>query len=408
MKRGRIIGVLMLALSLLLGMQVHAEENSPALTLDVSAPAGMTGTSAKAGDTLTFNINLGGVKGKEDLGGSYLRFRVTETQDVDSVDGRIGEPEMTTNCSYIVDGGKVKGLTTLRLNADIKNLDGNAEAVVKLPVTDDMKGKTLYYKVDLLPGYANIIETEAFAETDVRSFSVEDTANPDDGNQQLTLTAQVGADMNKLEKGKAFPIELTVTNPNAEALPHVYIGAGYSEKGLYDENGNDTGVEPEPLGAFTDLPAGVTQPETGEAYIPSLAAGASVKLKLNAVIPETYGKENVVFSYAAVSFEDESQEVPIAAVLTETKGPIVKPADAPQNPENPENSKPVTPAPETTNPTTPPSSQNQPAKQTPVTKVTQSPKTGDSMTVTGTLAALIVLIGSACMIAEASRKLIKK
>lgn len=404
MKKGRIMGVFTLALTLLIGMQVHAEENSPALTLDVSAPAGMSGTSAKAGDTLTFNINLGGVKGKDDLGGSYLRFRVTTTQDVDDIAGRTGFPEMTTDCSYIVGGGKVKGLTTLRLNADIKNLDGLAEAVVNLPVTDDMKGKTLYYKVDLLPDYANLVETEAFAETEVRSFSVEDNADPEGSTPEITLTAQAGTDIDKLEKGKVFPIELTVANPNQVDLPHVYIIAGYSEIGMYDNEGNDTGVEPEPLGTFTDLPAGVTLPEAGSAYIPTLAAGASVTLNLNAVIPETYGKGSVVFSYAAVSFEDENQEEPIAAAIIENKGTIIKLADVPQNPEKPAPGK---PDPETTKPNAGPSGQNQPEKQTPVFK-TPSPKTGDTMTTAGVLAVLIVLIASAGIITEMSRKRIRK
>ncbi|RHR26215.1 hypothetical protein DWX43_16115 [Clostridium sp. AF19-22AC] len=404
MKKGRIIGVFTLALTLLPGMQVHAEENSPALTLDVSAPAGMSGTSAKAGDTLTFSINLGGVKGKDNLGGSYLRFRVASTQNVDDAVDRIGDPEMTSNCSYISNGGKAKGLTTLRLDANIKDLDGNAEVVVTLPVTNDMKGKTLYYKVDLRPDSGGIPGIAAFAETDVRSVSVEDSADPEESDQQITLTAQAGADMSKLEKGKVFPIELTVTNPNPEALPHVYIAAGYSEKGMYDEEGNDTGVEPEPLGSFAGLPNGVTQPEAGAAYIPTLAAGASVTLKLNAVIPETYGKESIVFSYAAISFADENQEEPLAAAIIENKGTIVKPADVPQDPEKPAPGK---PDPETTKPIAGPSGQNQPEKQTPVFK-TPSPKTGDTMTTAGVLAVLIVLMGSAGVIAELSRKHIRK
>ena len=404
MKKGRIMGVFTLALTLLIGMQVHAEENSPALTLDVSAPAGMSGTSAKAGDTLTFNINLGGVKGRDNLGGSYLRFRVASTQNVDDAADRIGDPEMTSNCSYISNGGKAKGLTTLRLDATIKDLDGNAEAVVTLPVTDDMKGKTLYYKVDLRPDSGGIPDSAAFAETDVRSVSVEDNADPDDSSQQITLTAQAGADMNKLEKGKVFPIELTVTNPNPEALPHVYIIAGYSEIGMYDNEGNDTGVEPEPLGTFTNLPAEVTMPEAGSAYIPTLAAGASVTLNLNAVIPETYGKESIVFSYAAISFADENQEEPLAAAIIENKGTIVKPADVPQNPEKPAPGK---PDPETTKPNAGPAGQNQPEKQTPVFK-TPSPKTGDTTTTAGVMAVLIVLMGSAGIITEMSQKRIRK
>ena len=78
-------------------------------------------------------------------GGAFLRFIVSDTEDMNS---RTGMPEMKVNedQKILSDIGKVNGMVTARISAGSV---GTVEATVSLTVTEDMKGKALFYQTDI-------------------------------------------------------------------------------------------------------------------------------------------------------------------------------------------------------------------------------------------------------------------
>ncbi len=167
MKRGRILPVFLLVLSLILGTQVYAQENDEAGKAEVSMT--MSGTSAdgtvNVGDTMRFHLTVNNPDGAENLGGAMLRFQVSETADMSS---RLGSPVLSSASAYLTDPNNVNGLSSIRVGA---GLSGVAEADVSLEITEEMTGKTLYFQTDVRPEMSG---EPAFAQSPVMSVQVSD------------------------------------------------------------------------------------------------------------------------------------------------------------------------------------------------------------------------------------------
>ena len=82
MKKGKIMLAFMLVIALLLGTQAYAQEGDAvpevSMTMDTSAEDG----TVNVGDTLQFTLTAANPGGMTDLGGSFLRFRVSGTEDI--------------------------------------------------------------------------------------------------------------------------------------------------------------------------------------------------------------------------------------------------------------------------------------------------------------------------------------
>ena len=143
MKKGKIMLAFMLVIALLLGTQAYAQEGDAvpevSMTMDTSAEDG----TVNVGDTLQFTLTAANPGGMTDLGGSFLRFRVSGTEDMTD---RVGNPQIQTESEYLTDPSNGNGIAVLRVDSQIT---GEAKAVVSMEITGDMKGKTLYFQTDL-------------------------------------------------------------------------------------------------------------------------------------------------------------------------------------------------------------------------------------------------------------------
>ena len=341
MRRGRILPVFLLVLSLIMGTQVYAQESSEAGKAEVSMA--MSGTSSdgtvSAGDALQFRLTVSNPGGAENLGGAVLRFQVSETEDMS---GRLGNPVMSSESAYLTDPNQANGLSTIRVGA---GLSGEAEAAVALQITEEMAGKTLYFQADLRP---DLPGEPAFAQTPVTSVRVTaqeeqepgetDPEKPGQGEQEpgepepepvtaMEVSASVHTDLTKIEKGKEFSGDITVSNTGNTAVEYIYVTAGYSAGGIESDAENMM-----PIGRFVSLPDGVTQPEDGVACIVSLPAGESVTLPASAEVPESFAGEEIVLTFMAVSYgsEDFSEtDTPVVLEVTELSGKIAAEASEP-------------------------------------------------------------------------------
>ena len=319
MRRGRILPVFLLVLSLIMGTQVYAQESNEAGKAEVSMA--MSGTSAEgtvsAGDTLQFRLTVSNPDGAENLGGAVLRFQVSETEDMSA---RLGNPVMSSESAYLTDPSQANGLSTIRVGA---GMSGEAEAVVTLQITEEMAGKTLYFQTDLRP---DLPEEPAFAQTAVTSVQVTVPEEPEPGDPDpepvtaIDVSASVHTDLTKIEKGKEFSGDITVNNTGNTTVDYIYVTAGYSVGGIENDAENMM-----PIGKFVSLPNGVTQPEDGVACIASLPAGESVTLPVTAAVPESFAGEEIVLTFMVVSYgsEDFSEtDTPIVLEVTELSGKI--------------------------------------------------------------------------------------
>lgn len=374
MRRGRILSFIMLAAVMLMGIPSYAQEGDPApevaMTIDTAEEDGVV----NAGDTLQFTLTAANPGGSEDLGGAFLRFCVSETEDMSS---RIGSPQIQTKSEYLSDPSNGNGIAALRVSRDIT---GTAEAVVSLAITEDMKGKTLYFQTDLRPDFA---EADPFAQTGVMSVQVADDSEPS-GNADLRVGALLNIDIEKdqIVKEEAVPAELLVTNTGDVPLEYIYVSIGYSRTGIEND---EAGMMP--IGTFTDLPENVTQPEDGVACIASLGAGETVTLPAYLTVPESYSDEDIVFTFMAVSYgteEFEETDVPLAFGYVEM-GAKVSQDTAGKPGENPD---PGTGDPVVTDPKDPAKDLPADTKKTEDAKKTeaksaQAPQTGDTALAAG-------------------------
>lgn len=394
MKKGKIMLAFMLVIALLLGTQAYAQEGDAvpevSMTMDTSAEDG----TVNVGDTLQFTLTAANPGGMTDLGGSFLRFRVSGTEDMTD---RVGNPQIQTKSEYLTDPSNGNGIAVLRVDSQIT---GEAKAVVSMEITEDMKGKTLYFQTDLCPDFA---EAEPFAQTDVISVQVADESIPS-GNADLGVSAilyDIDVNNDKIVKGEAIPAELKVTNTGDVPLEYIYASIGYSQTGIENDE-----ADMMPIGTFAYLPENVTQPEDGVACIASLGAGESVTLTAFLTVPETYSEEDIVFTFMAVSYgmEDfEETDIPLAFGYVEMKGMVAQeaaeePDPGTENPpaEDPDETKPV----KEETPKNPASDtkKNDDAKSTQTVK---APKTGETASVAGLA---VVMLGAMMVIGISAQR----
>lgn len=394
MKKGKLMLALMLVIALLLGTQAYAQEGDTAPEISMTMDAAADDGTVNVGDTLQFTLTAANPGGMTDLGGSFLRFRASGTEDMT---GRIGNPQIQTESEYLTDPSNGNGIAALRVDSQIS---GEAKAVVSLEITEDMKGKMLYFQADLRPDFA---EAEPFAQTDVISVQVADESIPS-GSADLGVSAilyDIDVNNDKIVKGEAIPAELRVTNTGDVPLEYIYASVGYSHTGIENDE-----ADMMPIGTFAHLPENVTQPEDGVACIASLAAGESVTLTAFLTVPETYAEENIVFTFMAVSYgmEDfEETDIPLAFGYIEMNGMVAQevieePEPGTENPPaaDPDETKPVKEE-------TPknPVSDTKKNGGTQSTQTAKAPKTGDTVSMAGLAA---VMLGAVMVIGISAQR----
>lgn len=99
----------------------------------------------------------------------------------------------------------------------------------------------------------------------------------------------------------------------------------------YNENGWNDPESMGPFGDFINLPSGVTEPEEGVLYIEKLKAQDKSTITIEGMIPQDYNKENVAFSFAAMSYGkedfDPATDIPVLAVTHTLIGKVVNEAE---------------------------------------------------------------------------------
>lgn len=99
----------------------------------------------------------------------------------------------------------------------------------------------------------------------------------------------------------------------------------------YNENGWNDPESMVPFGDFINLPSGVTEPEEGVLYIEKLKAQDKFTITIEGMIPQDYNKENVAFSFAAMSYGkedfDPATDIPVLAVTHTLSGKVVNEAE---------------------------------------------------------------------------------
>ena len=297
-----------------MGMQVSAQEGTKAPELSASLTSELKDGKAEVGDVLQFTIKLNIPEANANLGGAFLRFIVSDTEDMNS---RTGMPEIKVNedQKILSDIGKVNGMATARISAGSV---GTVEATVSLTVTEDMKGKALFYQTDIRTDGGT--ESETLAKTAVQQFTVAENESQET-IANVALAADIEAeDMDNLPRNEATSVKLTITNIGTSNVSHMYVMGGYNETGWNDPD------QVQPFGSFVNLPDGVTQPENGTLYIEEFLPGSTFTITLQGTIPENYAKKDIAFCFAAVSYGkadfDPETDTPIMAATTSISGKV--------------------------------------------------------------------------------------
>ena len=339
MKKIKTMLACLLVLSLFMGMQVSAQEGTKAPELSASLTSELKDGKAEVGDVLQFTIKLNIPEANANLGGAFLRFIVSDTEDMNS---RTGMPEIKVNedQKILSDIGKVNGMATARISAGSV---GTVEATVSLTVTEDMKGKALFYQTDIRTDGGT--ESETLAKTAVQQFTVAENESQET-IANVALAADIEAeDMDNLPRNEATSVKLTITNIGTSNVSHMYVMGGYNETGWNDPD------QVQPFGSFVNLPDGVTQPENGTLYIEEFVPGSTFTITLQGTIPENYAKKDIAFCFAAVSYGkadfDPETDTPIMAATTSISGKV-----ADKVTENPEPGTPGKDDPSQTDPDT--------------------------------------------------------
>lgn len=339
MKKIKTMLACLLVLSLFMGMQVSAQEGTKAPELSASLTSELKDGKAEVGDVLQFTIKLNIPEANANLGGAFLRFIVSDTEDMNS---RTGMPEIKVNedQKILSDIGKVNGMATARISAGSV---GTVEATVSLTVTEDMKGKALFYQTDIRTDGGT--ESETLAKTAVQQFTVAENESQET-IANVALAADIEAeDMDNLPRNEATSVKLTITNIGTSNVSHMYVMGGYNETGWNDPD------QVQPFGSFVNLPDGVTQPENGTLYIEEFLPGSTFTITLQGTIPENYAKKDIAFCFAAVSYGkadfDPETDTPIMAATTSISGKV-----ADKVTENPEPGTPGKDDPSQTDPDT--------------------------------------------------------
>lgn len=268
MKKIKTMLACLLVLSLFMGMQVSAQEGTKAPELSASLTSELKDGKAEVGDVLQFTIKLNIPEANANLGGAFLRFIVSDTEDMNS---RTGMPEMKVNedQKILSDIGKVNGMATARISAGSV---GTVEATVRLTVTEDMKGKALFYQTDIRTDGGT--EAETLAKTAVQQFIVAENESQET-IANVALAADIEAeDMDNLPRNEATSVKLTITNIGTSNVSHMYVMGGYNGTGWNDPD------QVQPFGSFVNLPDGVTQPENGTLYIEEFVPGSTFTITL--------------------------------------------------------------------------------------------------------------------------------
>ena len=314
MKKIKTMLACLLVLSLFMGMQVSAQEGTKAPELSSSLTSELKDGKAEVGDVLQFTIKLNIPEANANLGGAFLRFIVSDTEDMNS---RTGMPEIKVNedQKILSDIGKVNGMATARISAGSV---GTVEATVSLTVTEDMKGKALFYQTDIRTDGGT--ESETLAKTAVQQFTVAENESQET-IANVALAADIEAeDMDNLPRNEATSVKLTITNIGTSNVSHMYVMGGYNGTGWNDPD------QVQPFGSFVNLPYGVTQPENGTLYIEEFVPGSTFTITLQGTIPENYAKKDIAFCFAAVSYGkadfDPETDTPIMAATTSISGKV--------------------------------------------------------------------------------------
>ena len=398
MKKIKTMLACLLVLSLFMGMQVSAQEGTKAPELSASLTSELKDGKAEVGDVLQFTIKLNIPEANANLGGAFLRFIVSDTEDMNS---RTGMPEMKVNedQKILSDIGKVNGMATARISAGSV---GTVEATVSLTVTEDMKGKALFYQTDIRTDGGT--ESETLAKTAVQQFTVAENESQET-IANVALAADIEAeDMDNLPRNEATSVKLTITNIGTSNVSHMYVMGGYNETGWNDPD------QVQPFGSFVNLPDGVTQPENGTLYIEEFVSGSTFTITLQGTIPENYAKKDIAFCFAAVSYGkadfDPETDTPIMAATTSIRGKVADKVTENPEPGTPGKDDPSQTDPDTQKPTgtdTNKGTADQTKPQATVQKTVNkkaAPKTGDE----SSAMAMIMIMAAAEATAVIARK----
>lgn len=330
MKKLKSMMVCLLLLIFLMGIPVNAAGDGDIADVQVSTEllTQLEEGEAKVGDVLQFAVEMKIPEDNTGVKNAFLRFIVCEKEDMSQ---KIGKLTMTIDSGEDLLEDRInqtEGMTTVRVKSGEA---GIVKATVTLPVTEEMEGKTLYYQSDIRTD--DPVDSKILAKTDVKKIKVkEDSAPIPIAN--VVLNANIAeADINNLPKNETFSIDIMLMNIGNADVSHLYLMSGYNENGWNDPESMA------PFGHFVNLPSGVTEPEEGVLYIEKLKAQDKLTITVEGMISQDYDKENIAFSFAAMSYGkedfDPATDIPIIAVTQTLNGKITDETEENPNPETP-------------------------------------------------------------------------
>lgn len=320
MKKLKSMLVCLLLLTFFMSISVNAEGDAADVHVSTGLLTQLEEGKAKVGDVLQFTVEMEIPEDNISADAAFLRFIVCEKEDMSQ---RIGKPAMT------IESGKdlleesinqTDGMVTVRIKG---GKSGTVKATVSLPVTEEMKGKRLHYQADIRIDDPS--DSKILAKSDVKNIEVKEDPAPSP-IANVVLNANVtGVDIDNLPKNKTFSIDIMIMNIGNADVSHLYLMSGYNENGWNDPESMV------PFGDFINLPSGVTEPEEGVLYIEKLKAQDKFTITIEGMIPQDYNKENVAFSFAAMSYGkedfDPATDIPVLAVTHTLIGKVVNEAE---------------------------------------------------------------------------------
>ncbi|MCI6466690.1 MAG: hypothetical protein MSA90_14650 [Faecalicatena sp.] len=374
-KKCRAWMALSLVLSMMVGMQVQAEEPKEEAQISMTAFEGTDLNQVKAGDTVKFHISMSNTT-EDDLSGARLVVTAKSTDGQPAGDVVIPEEGNSANLGDRANGN-MKGITSAVV-IDFRPSTNISDAVVSVKVAEDMAGKPVEVNAFLSvdngepekPTVSNFAQT-AFTVMEEADVALEPV---------LTLEAVSDVDFSKgVTKDVPFKITVKLTNSGNIVLHNIQVDTAYSDKtpDFMEEKDFLKLGSIVSKGDFTIL-------DDGSGYLSQLEVGASKELTFECKIPKDYAHEQVNLFLAAGAFEAENLEGdPVAQDMSVLNCKVLaqQPVPTPDSKPTP-GIKPNPGTPPKTEPTPEIKPVVKPAKVQPVKKAAKSPQTGDESQMT--------------------------